>query len=98
MESVGAGDSVRCAIDFAGRPLGYALVVGTEFAEIGADFNGDGIDVRVPALIAAQWAGSGDVSLEGSAGAVSILVEKDFQCLHKSNAENADAFPNPRES
>jgi hypothetical protein len=28
-------------------------------------------------------------------GKLSILVEKEFACLDRGEAENADAFPNP---
>jgi hypothetical protein len=52
--------------------------------------------------MARRWAEGAEVSLEGSVagaggrGAVSVLIEKDFQCLHGSPEDQADCFPNPR--
>ena len=37
---------------------------------------------------------SGDVNL-GDWGVLSILLEKDFACLDRSDEDNADMFPNP---
>jgi len=41
------------------------------------------------------WADGDAVELEGIHSEVSILVEKDFQCLHKPAERDPDAFPNP---
>ena len=60
--------------------------------------NGD-IRVEVPAGVAREWAATDRVEIAGEqsgAGgrALSILVEKDFQCIHK-DSENEEAYPNP---
>jgi hypothetical protein len=39
---------------------------------------------------------SGEQPLE-SGKRLSILIEKDFQCLHGDDARDPDAFPNPLE-
>ena len=39
---------------------------------------------------------SGDQPLE-SGKRLSILIEKDFQCLHGDEARDPDAYPNPLE-
>jgi len=31
----------------------------------------------------------------GSAGSLDVVVEKDFACVDRSDAENSDTFPNP---
>jgi hypothetical protein len=32
---------------------------------------------------------------EASSGTLRLLIEKDFQCLHREPAPGEDAFPNP---
>jgi hypothetical protein len=61
----------------------------------------DCIRVRLPLDMAEEWAGSDRISLSlnraGDSGP-SLLIEKDFQCLHREErnpADDADAFPNP---
>jgi hypothetical protein len=55
----------------------------------------------IPSEEARRWAGTADVGLYGQvdtkAGVLELAVEKDFACLDKSEAENADTFPNPRQ-
>jgi hypothetical protein len=42
------------------------------------------------------WFVSDQVSIEAlSQAGVHLLVEKDFQCLHKSDEQDPDAYPNP---
>lgn len=60
----------------------------------------NGILVQVPRDLAQDWANTNQVSLsaEQNAGThktLQILIEKDFQCLHKDSDANADAYPNP---
>jgi hypothetical protein len=57
------------------------------------------ITLCVPAAEAATWAQSDAVgiytSVEGGAGALELILEKDFACLDRSDAENEDTFPHP---
>ena len=50
---------------------------------------------------ARRWAEGEDVGMYGEVGAgdrrLEMVVEKDFACLDKSDAENADTFPHPKE-
>jgi hypothetical protein len=59
------------------------------------------ITVTLPAAEAEAWAESQEVGLYGSIEvgmhALELAVEKDFACLDKSDAENADTYPNPRQ-
>jgi len=49
--------------------------------------------------MAQEWASSECISLSfNPEGGPSLLIEKDFQCLHpeeRNPADDADAFPNP---
>lgn len=47
------------------------------------------------------WSDGDEIGIYGElntgAGALEIAVEKDFACLDKNDAENADTFPNPNQ-
>ena len=61
----------------------------------------EGIVILLPEHMAADWAAGQGVSIAASqplpgGGTLEILVEKDFQCLHKGDEAKApNAFPNP---
>jgi hypothetical protein len=52
--------------------------------------------VVLPRAVAAAWAESSQVNIEGPGNSgVQILVEKDFQCLHKPGERDPEAWPHP---
>jgi len=58
--------------------------------------------VQVPRAESTNWACSDRVGISGdqpleSGQRLSILIEKDFQCLHGDEARDPDAHPNPLE-
>lgn len=58
------------------------------------------LEVRIPTLQAQKWSLGEDVGIHatidlGPKGSLELLLEKDFACLHGSEDENKDAFPNP---
>jgi hypothetical protein len=64
-------------------------------------FQNNQITVLLPIDEVRVWAQSNQPGIEASqtitpGKSLSILIEKDFQCLHSAAEENADAFPNPR--
>ncbi|MBI1290952.1 hypothetical protein GC173_06865 [bacterium] len=87
-------------------PGGGALVYTLTGADgpASATLDGSAITIRFPSAELMRWAVSDEVALRadlalGSSGTLSILVEKDFECLHRSPAkrdEDADTFPHPR--
>ena len=88
---------VECAIRFpTGRELCYSVASLPHAAEVSVDYEGDSIFVVLPTAVVTQWAGNSQVSIEGPRNSgVEILVEKDFQCLHKPSERDPDAYPNP---
>jgi len=84
----------------SGACLIYALEAATVTA-IESEFSGNAIWVRVPVQMARAWATSDQVSLSADSptdNGPSVLIEKDFQCLHRegeNEQDDADAFPNP---
>jgi hypothetical protein len=88
---------VECAIQFpSGRAFSYLLASSSDAPEVFVDYEGDCIRIVVPRGVATALAESSEVTLEGSRNScVQILIEKDFQCLHKPADRDPDAYPNP---
>lgn len=88
---------VESSIEFApGRALGYALEGSPQATVVTASFDGCTIMVSAPTALLKEWAEGDRVSIEGAAQAgVQVLIEKDFQCLHKPDHRDPDAYPNP---
>jgi hypothetical protein len=92
---------VDAAIYFAsGRKLSYSLESLADAAEVSADFDNTAIHVRIPAEVAIQWTDSDDVGIRASQPTgeglrLELLIEKDFQCLHRTDEQEPDAYPNP---
>jgi hypothetical protein len=42
-----------------------------------------------------QWMESDQTGIEASTGTLRLLIEKDFECLHREPQPGEDAFPNP---
>lgn len=66
-----------------------------------ATFQRDRLEVFFPAEKLRQWGKSDEVGIEANQPVkdgqpLTILLEKDFQCLHKQDEGHEDAFPNPR--
>ena len=94
---------VEAAVDFgAGGRLVYALEA-ADVPHLAVRYRPGEIVVTVPAAQATRWAGSEEeVGMDAAhalddGGTLSILVEKDFQCLHRPLTEaDRDAFRNPQ--
>ena len=88
---------VENAIRFPpGRALTYSVASSPDADEISVDYYCDSLRVVLPREVVTVWAESDQVTLEGSRHLpVEILVEKDFQCLHKPEERDPDGYPNP---
>ena len=87
---------VEARLDFgAGVALTYRLVADADAVRPEAAFHNGEIRITVPGRMAREWAEGDDVAIAASQDGLSILVEKDFQCLHKDDTSQADAYPNP---
>lgn len=97
-----SGGRVEATLDFpGGQRLIYALERGGGNASVAAAFDGGRIRVRVPDAIAHDWATGDTVGIEDSqlldgGRRLEIVIEKDFQCMHKGEAaKDPEAYPNP---
>jgi hypothetical protein len=84
----------------ADERLVYALERSETASELTAAREGDTITVSVPLILANSWTNTDEVALQGEQkiedDRLAILVEKDFQCLHKRPGEDeSNNYPNP---
>jgi hypothetical protein len=97
------GGCVEDSIQLGPQPwakLTYALEPDARAKEIRTKYLDGLVVVQIPLDMASEWERSDMVGLAGtmdlgSAGSLHILVEKDFACLDKSDADNEDTFSNP---
>jgi len=82
----------------------YEIEQAADAPDVVATFDGKRLLVRVPSRVVRHWAAGEEVAISagqptgaGGCGMLSILIEKDFECLDAPAAEaQEDAFPNPR--
>jgi len=77
-----------------GNELLYSIEAGAA-QEPTATLENAKIRVILPTPVAMQWIKSDQTGIEATTGTLRLLIEKDFQCLHRSPAPGEDAFPNP---
>jgi hypothetical protein len=86
---------VEDSVEFApGSELRYALESGAS-PTVMATFDNRTIRVILPKPVAKQWIESDETGIEASTGTLKLLIEKDFQCLHREPEPGEDSFPNP---
>ncbi len=94
---------VEDSIQFApGASFAYALESMSSLSAPQALYANGFLRVQVPGADATDWVRSDRVGISGdqalaSGQRLSILIEKDFQCLHGDVARDPDAYPNPLE-
>lgn len=89
------------AIEFgSGARLAFSLESLAELETAQALYQDSWLRIQVPDAKAKDWITtdlvgiSGEQSL-GGGKRLSVLVEKDFQCVHGAEAQDPDAYPNP---
>jgi hypothetical protein len=98
-----AGERIEETIRFAEAPeakLTYALESAAQSLPVNVRYEGNEVTVILSEDQARRWAAESEVGVYsnvdiGSAGSLDVLVEKDFACLDRSDAENEDTFANP---
>jgi hypothetical protein len=94
---------VEDSIQFApGASFAYALESMSRLSAPQALYSNGWLRIQVPGAAATEWACSDRVEISGeqpieSGKRLSILIEKDFKCLHGEDARDPDAYPNPLE-
>lgn len=92
---------VEDAVDFGdGSLLAYVVEASPHANAPRAMLLGSVIRIELPASDVGEWARTDRIGISGEQmldadKRLSILVEKDFQCLHNASETGPDAFPNP---
>lgn len=88
---------VESRMEFApGRSLIYLLEGSPNAETMSASFDGRAIRVTIPMHEMTGWTDSDRLGIESrSQTGMQLLVEKDFQCLHRSVEQEPDAYPHP---
>jgi len=103
VEEIASGNRLIEDTHFPGSVLRCRLE-SAEGAEFVANFGDNILLIRLPAVEVARWAASDEVSIfaeqdVGGPSTLSLLVEKDFQCLspghHRTGEEDEDTYPHP---
>lgn len=100
VDEIGKGKSVTEELEMGDNPVHnftYSLTPISQNSGISARFSQGKLSITFPIKTAEEWANSDLVSLSNkSTNGVTILIEKDFQCLHKRPDEDeSQNFPNP---
>ena len=98
-----AGDCVEETIHFAPQPdarLTYALEREPSVTSPSVRYAENRVAILIPTDQANAWGASGQVEISesirlGELGSLELLIEKDFACLDRNDAENEDTFENP---
>jgi len=87
---------LECSLSFGDSgALRYAIEADDKTLEPRAIWAEGLIRVLIPMAAVREWAETERIGIEGTrSGVPQILVEKDFQCLHREGGES-DAYPNP---
>jgi uncharacterized protein DUF7009 len=89
-------------IDFGpGASLSYILESSSKIVSPKALFQNGELRVQISCAVSKEWVTTDRVGISGeqtlgNGKPLSILIEKDFKCMH-SEESDADAYPNPME-
>ena len=89
-------------VDFApGATLSFVLESLSSVKEARAVYQNNSLRIQLPASTANHWITTDEVGIQaeqptGHGKQLSILIEKDFKCVHSPNPD-PDAYPNPLE-
>ncbi|MGA2212304.1 MAG: hypothetical protein ABSH31_03425 [Bryobacteraceae bacterium] len=94
---------VEDSVQFApGVSFAYTLESSSSIRASQVSFQNGWLKFQVPAAVGVEWFTTDRVGISGdqpleSGQHLSILIEKDFQCLHGDVERDPDAYPNPIE-
>lgn len=95
VDALGESGRVEESVQFAPDQALWYSVECAEMVEPEARFEENAIRVKLPRTEVKQWIETNQTGIEVTLGALKVLVEKDFKCMHRDGPEDADSFPNP---
>ncbi len=99
VEQLVAGQRVSAQTKFpADATLKYELIPNSDVDAMWVSFISNVIRVSIPAALAKSFADDGAITLEDRCAdnAVSVKIEKDFQCLAPRDEDESKLFKHPR--
>ncbi len=87
---------VQETVEFPKTPFVFSLESASDVETISASFADGRLSVSVPLEQSRAWAATEEVGIEAEFQGLSILIEKDWPCLHPSATEDADTFARPQ--
>lgn len=85
---------VEEVVDFSTEKLTYALNKYDNY-ELSANFEQNKITLFMPERFASEWGAPEKIGFNGIHNRLSLLIEKDFQCLDNVLEDQSDNFLNP---
>jgi hypothetical protein len=95
VEQLAESGLVEDAVEFLPNPLVYMVHCSKESTQVEVSFRNGWVTVTLPEDRARTWAASDDVGIEGTFRGISVLIEKDWACLHSDDDKNKGTFPHP---
>ena len=102
VEALGKEGIIKESVHFSlqeDQQFHYVLSIVPDDKTVSIEFINNTINVKVPKETAKHWITTDEVGFEanvvGEGRCIHVLVEKDFQCLHRDNTEEPDNYANP---
>jgi|SRR5215217_2695317 len=86
---------VEETIAFVSQTLKYALQRDDLNKNLSATFSENTIIIYMPAKMVDGWQEEDSIGFSGVDNKLSLLIEKDFQCLDNTLEDQSDNYPNP---
>jgi hypothetical protein len=99
VRQLGDGHRVEMETPFAGGAKLHSVLQPVDTTTFAASLQPFALVIDVPRSQLSDWVYSDAVTLEShppAGGGATVLIEKDFHCLHRNTADDADTFPNPK--
>jgi hypothetical protein len=93
VETLAETGLIEETVDLVPNPLVYMIHASKDCRNIQVSFLNGWITITAPEHTVNAWASGPDVGITGSHRNVAVLIEKDWNCLHATEAENEDTFP-----
>ena len=96
VDQIGHGIAITESTQFPSGEFRYILDVHDIGDEILSDYAEGILKISINRTVAGNWSSSQEVGLKSNGqNPISILIEKDFQCLTERGEDESKLFPNP---
>jgi hypothetical protein len=101
VSALGNGDDVQTETVVSENARLISIVQPSAVRTLRASLDGCSLTIDVPSAELIRWATSESITIEArqatvAGGELTLIIEKDFHCLHRESVEDVDTFPNPK--